>query len=183
MRFHSSINSPDDLHLPALCARIHARNGYIAFNQLDTARAVTMELLRTATRFQVEAIAYCVLPAHVSVLLAPTASAGDARGALRRWKQLAGRSHRVRTGCTLWKPRSAEWLIEDAATLWDVAGYLISEPVRLGLVRNVGEYRWLSAPPAVLNQLASGGHRPRMPVWWPAEDATSERRNGRSSPR
>ncbi len=186
MRLHSHVGSLDDLHLPAVCARVDTRDGYPALAQVDIARAVVMELLRTTARFEVEVVAYCVMPDHFVSLFAGRIQNADQRGALRRWKQVSGSAHRERTGRTLWQPRCAEWLINDVPNLWEVAAYLVLEPVRRRMVRSVEDYRWLSAPPSVLAHLASRGRAPLAPEWWPAEESgapIAARRSGRSSPR
>jgi hypothetical protein len=186
MRLQPSVDSLGDLHFPAVFARIETRDGHRAFAHLDTARAVTMELVRTATLFQVEPIAYCVLPSHVTVLLAGRVGEAEPNAALRRWKQLSGGAYRRRTQRTLWKPRCRARQLNEPAELWDVAIYLVHEPVRRRLVRQVRDYRWLSAPAAVLSHLHGSGRAPRRPEWWPSEasrDPTSECRSGRSSPR
>ena len=186
MRFHSSFGSLDDLHLPALFARIDTRDGYPALQTVDTARAVVMALLRTTTRFEVEPVAYCLMPDHVNLLLAGRVEGANPRAALRRWKQLSGAAHRARAGCTLWQPRSAEWMVEDVVSVWEVAACLVMEPVRRRVVRTVEDYRWLSAPPEVLRHLASRGRTPLPPDWWPPErspSAISGPRSARSSPR
>jgi REP element-mobilizing transposase RayT len=186
MRLHSHVGSLDGLHLPALCARVATRDGYPALAQVDIARAVVMELLRTTARFDVEVVAYCVMPDHAAVLLAGRGQEADQRAAVRRWKQVSGRAHRERTGRTLWQPRCAEWPIDDVPSLREVAAYLVLEPVRRRIVRSVADYRWLSAPPAVLGHLASRGRTPPAPEWWPAEETgalIAAPRSGRSSPR
>jgi putative transposase len=186
MRLHSSVSSLDDLHFPATFARVDTRHGYPALAQVDIARAVVMELLRTTTRFEVEVVAYCAMPEHVALLLAGRTEIADRCAALRRWKQVSGSAYRERTGRTLWQPRSAERLIDDEPTLRDVAAYLVLEPVRRRLVRSVAQYRWLSAPPAVLVDLSSRGRAPKAPEWWRTEDSdpsTAARRSARSSPR
>ena len=186
MRLHSHVGSLDDLHLPAVCARVDTRDGYPALAQVDIARAVVMELLRTTARFEVEVVAYCVLPDHVAVLIAGRNQNADQCAALRRWKQVSGSAHRKRTGRTLWQPRCAEWLINDVPNLWEIAAYLVLEPVRRRMVRSVEDYRWLSAPPSVLGHLASRGRAPHAPEWWPTGESgapIAAHRSGRSSPR
>jgi REP element-mobilizing transposase RayT len=186
MRLHSHAGSLDDLHLPAVCARVDTRHGYPALAQVDIARAVVMELLRTTGRFEVEVVAYCVMPEHAAVLLAGRSENADQRAALRRWKQVSGSAHRERTGRTLWQPRCAEWLVNDVPNLWEVAAYLVLEPVRRRMVRSALDYRWLSAPAAVLGHLASRGRAPQAPEWWPTGDSpasSAAHRNGRSPPR
>ncbi len=185
MRFHAHVGNLDDLHLPAVFARIETRDGYPSLAQVDTARAVVMELLRTTTRFEVEVVAYCVMPEHVGVLLAGRVDTADPRAAVRRWKQVSGTAHRERAGLTLWQPRCAEWLVGDVPTLWEVAAYLVMEPVRRRMVRSVEDYRWLSAPASVLQHLSSRGRAPHAPEWWPAPSAPASAalRSGRSSPR
>jgi REP element-mobilizing transposase RayT len=169
MRYHSPLGSLDDLHPPAVFARIETRDGYPALEHTDHARAVVMALLRTVSRYEVEPVAYCLLPDHIHLLLASRTEGADPRAALRRWKQVSGAAHRERAGRTLWKPRSAEWSVEDMASLWGVAAYLVMEPVRRRVVRTVDDYRWLSAPPEVMRQLASRGPAPPQPAWWPRE--------------
>lgn len=186
MRLHPNVGSLDDLQLPAVCARVDTRDGYPALAQVDTARAVVMELLRTTARFEVEVVAYCVMPCHVTVLLAGRSPHADAGGALRRWKQVSGRAYRERANRTLWQPRCAEWPLDTVPQLWEAAGYLVLEPVRRRLVRSVESYRWLSAPPAVLAHLAGRGRGPRAPEWWPKGEPgapSAARRSARSSPR
>jgi REP element-mobilizing transposase RayT len=186
MRFLSHVGSLDDLHLPAVFARIDTRDRHPTLAQVDIARAVVMELLRTTSRFEVEVVAYCLMPEHVAVLLAGRVSTADGHAALRRWKQVSGTAHRERTGRTLWQPRCAEWQVADVPALWEVAAYLVLEPVRRRMVRSVADYRWLSAPPGVLGHLASRGRAPQAPEWWPPEapiSASAARRSGRSSPR
>ena len=80
---------------------------------------------------------------------------------------MSGSAHRERTGRTLWQPRCAEWPIDDVPKLWEVAAYLVLEPVQATARRSVEDYRWLSAPPSVLGHLASRGRAPHAPEWWP----------------
>ena len=186
MRLPLSATGVDELHLPAVYARILTRQGYPALSQHGIAGAVTTELLRTMRRFGVEVVAYCMMPDQVSVLVAATEPGADAHEAIRRWKQVSGATHRGRTGRTLWKPRTPVWRIELASEVLEVAAHLVLEPVRRGLVRSVQEYRWLSAPPPVLRHLAARGKPPQIPPWWPCETsvpATCERRTARSFPR
>ena len=185
MRLHSNVGSLDDLFLPAICARVATRSGYPVLAQVDIARAVVMELLRTTTRFEVEVVAYCVMPDHAAVLLAGRIQDADLGAALRRWKQVSGRAHRERSGRTLWQPRCSEWPVDDVTNLWEVAAYLVTEPVRRKTVRAVEDHRWLSAPATVLQHLATRGRAPLAPPWWPADDLApiAARRSGRSSPR
>jgi hypothetical protein len=185
MRLSLSVATLQDLQLPAIYARIRTRRGYFALNQAGIAGMVTTELLRTTRRFQVEVVAYCVMPDCLSVLVAGTQPGAHAHDAIRRWKQVSGAAHRLRAGRTLWQPRTPVWPVESVSAILEVAAYLVLEPVRLGVVRAAEDYQWLSAPPAVLAHLFAKGKRPQAPHWWPPETTrvTSERRTGRSSPR
>ena len=141
-----------------------------------------MALLRTSRAFDVEALAYCVMPDHVQVVLAGRSDEADARTALRRWKQLSGGDHRLRTGQTLWRPRCAEHQLEEPGGLWEAVAYLLEEPVRAGLVRAAREHRWVSAPGHARRQPSGSGRAAARPDWWP-DRITSGRRSGYSSPR
>ncbi len=183
MRFPHDPFTLDDLHWPALYARVETRPGYPVLAQTDAARAVAMALQRTSRAFDVEPIAYCLMPNHVHLVLAGRAADADARTALRRWKQLSGAEHRLRTGQTLWRPKCAEHLLREPAEMWEAVAYLVEEPVRAGLVRLAGEHRWLSAPDFAARRLWRCSSRPAArPDWWP-DRITSGCRSGYSSPR
>ncbi|MCC7034960.1 MAG: hypothetical protein IT179_19210 [Acidobacteria bacterium] len=172
----------DQVHWPALYARVEAEPSYPVLARADVARAVVMTLLRTARPFEVVAVAYCVMPDHVQLVLAALAPGGDTRTALRRWKQVSGAAHRRRSGTTLWRPRCAEHALRDATELWDAVRYLADTPVRAGLARVAAEYRWLSAPAASARPPGGAGRPPARPAWWP-DRVTSGCRTGYSSPR
>lgn len=172
----------DHVHGPALYARVEAANGYPVLAATDVARAVVMALLRTSRAFDVAAVAYCVMPDHVHLVLAGQATDSDTRTALRRWKQVSGAAHRRRSGLTLWRPRCAEHVLHDPTALWEAVAYLAGEPVRAGLARVAGEYPWLSVPPACAPRLAGAGRPAPRPDWWP-DRITSGCRTGYSSPR
>lgn len=182
MRFPHDRFTFDEVHWPALYARVETRPGYPVLAATDAARAVVMALLRTSRAFGVAPVAYCLMPDHVHLVLAGCASAAEPRTALRRWKQLSGAEHRFRTRQTLWRPKCAEHLLREPAELWEAVAYLVEEPVRAGLVRIAGEHRWLSAPDQVAWRLARAGRPAARPDWWP-DRITSGCRSGYSSPR
>jgi hypothetical protein len=182
MPFSSDPFDLDDVQWPALYARVEARPGYRVLAGTDATRAVVMVLLRTAGAFGVASVAYCVMPDHVQVALLGRAGGADPRAALRRWKQLSGGDHRLRTGQTLWRPRCAERLLHEPAELWEAVSYLLEEPVRGGLVRVPAEYRWSWAPESVARHCASAGQPAARPAWWP-DRIISGCRSGYSSPR
>jgi REP element-mobilizing transposase RayT len=170
MRFALFDSSLDDLHLPARCVRADTRPGYPALAQADTARAVATELLRTATRFRIALLAYCLMPDHVHIIFAGRSGDADLAGAIARWRQLTGRRHRVRSGRTLWKPRCREWPLTDIAGIRDAAAFIVDEPVRMGLSRRAEHYAWSGAPASISARLASGRPAAR-PDWWPSAPA------------
>lgn len=169
----------DDVHWPALYARVEAAAGYPILATTDIARGVVMALLRTSRAFGVAPVAYCVMPDHVQLVLAGETPESDTRTALRRWKQVSGAGHRQRSGLTLWRPRCAEHALRDSTQLRDAVAYLAGEPVRAGIARAAGEYPWLSVPPACAR---GTGRPPARPDWWP-DRVTSGCRTGYSSPR
>jgi REP element-mobilizing transposase RayT len=170
----------DDVAGPFLYARVETRRGYLAFRQADAAGPLTRELLRTEVWFGVEVLAYCVMLDHVHLLVAADRAGADPRAALRRWKQLTGHEHRLRTGQTLWRAKSAERVLDGLPDAVAAARFLVKAPARAGLDAARHGYPWVRVSRWALGELWTG--RARKPAWWP-DRLIAGSRSGYSPPR
>jgi REP element-mobilizing transposase RayT len=171
----------DDLFGPVVYARVETRKGYLALAQADAAARVAGELRRTSLRFGVEVLAYCLLPDHVHLFVAALSPAAEPRSALRRWKQLTGQAHRLRTGATLWREGCAERFLDEPGAILDGVRYLVSTPLLAGFP-DLLQYRWLGLSRWTIDELLPGLVPPPRPAWWP-ERIIAGSRSGYSLPR
>ena len=84
--------------------------------------------------------AYCLMPDHVHLLAAMT-SRESITGAIRAWKSLCYRErHRRGDSARFWQRCFYDHDIRDDEGLFDVATYVLENPVRAGLVKNFHDY-------------------------------------------
>lgn len=102
-------------------------------------------LHEAAQRYECAVHAYVLMTNHVHLLVTPT-HAGAVSGFMqhigRRYVQYFNFQYR-RTG-TLWEGRYKASLVEAEAYLLTCYRYIESNPVRAGMVRDPGDYRWSS---------------------------------------
>jgi putative transposase len=112
----------------------------------DEDYAEYLQLVSTwCAHFQVTVWAYCLMPNHVHLVVAPATSESLARAlgeAHRRYTRYVNfregwRGH-------LWQERFASFVMDEPHLLAAVR-YVELNPVRAGLARTPGEYRWSSA--------------------------------------
>jgi hypothetical protein len=64
------------------------------------------------------------------------------------------------TGCPFWQPESYDHVVQHERVFENIRNYIERSPVRAGLVREPGEYRWSSARSATWGSPADQGVRP-----------------------
>ena len=102
--------------------------------------AVRSQMLHMAGPEGMVIRAYCYMPNHVHVLAHGTCPTADLRSFVRRWKQRSAyriaETHHVR----LWRTGYFDRILREHEGDASVARYILENPVRAGLARNVGEY-------------------------------------------
>jgi putative transposase len=98
-----------------------------------------------AKKFRCDLHAYVLMPNHIHLLLTPKIENG-----VGKLMQYVGRyyvqhfnAQHGRTG-TLWEGRYRATLIDPKAHLLELSHYIEANPVRAGLVEQVGDYAWSS---------------------------------------
>jgi putative transposase len=112
----------------------------------ETDRLVYLSLLRElCTETQCAVHAYCLMTNHVHLLLTPATPHGPSvlmRKIGQRYVPYFNRRY-GRTG-TLWEGRFKSCLVESSRYVLGCHRYIECNPVRAGMVRHAGAYRWSS---------------------------------------
>ena len=88
-----------------------------------------MRLLRT-----------CFMPDHAHLVLLGLSEFSDLRRLAARWKQATGYWYKARYGRSLWMNGYQDRLLRDGESTLDVVHYVLRNPVRAGLARQIGEF-------------------------------------------
>jgi putative transposase len=103
-------------------------------------------LIKYCSQFQVKVWAYCLMSNHIHLLAVPKFDFSLARSIGRTnliYTQYINKKYN-RSG-RLWQNRFFSCLIDKEEFLWSVTKYIETNPVRNGLVKQAGEYKWSSA--------------------------------------
>ena len=115
------------------------------FTDDRTVDVIRSELLRTASAYDVEVIAYCFMPNHLHVVIEGMTEKADLLKFTAMFRQRSGHRYRQRNDGDLWQEGYVDrFLREDEATL-DVVQYLVANPLRAGLCRDIREYPYVGS--------------------------------------
>jgi REP element-mobilizing transposase RayT len=89
--------------------------------------------------------AFVVMPNHVHILVSPLVSLPRLTKALKGYTAKRANQMLGLTGSPFWQEESYDRLVRDAAEGERIRSYIELNPVRAGLVREAGGYRWSSA--------------------------------------
>lgn len=116
------------------------------FSDLDPARAVIHALRREATAGTCRTLAWVLMPDHLHWLF--VLRDDELSRLVGRLKQSAARSvNRItgRTGEMLWQRGFYDRAVRDDEDVVQMARYIVANPVRAGLVENIGAYPFWDA--------------------------------------
>ena len=80
------------------------------------------------------------MPDHVHVLVEATATNSALCRLVNNWKQGTGYAYKRSTGSRLWQSGYYEHVLRQDEDRVKVIAYLMSNPIRAGLVRDIREY-------------------------------------------
>jgi len=92
-------------------------------------------------------IAYCLMPDHLHILVQASDNPRDLRVFVRGFKSYCSVANRsvatpVATNIKLWQRGFYEHILRKEDNVADVSAYILSNPVRKGLVQERGQYKW-----------------------------------------
>ncbi len=99
------------------------------------------------------------MPDHLHALVAGTSEQADLAAFVKRFKQLAGFAYKQRYGESLWQPGYHERVLRDDEGTEAVARYILANPVRAGLTRELGDYPFAGSGVFDLKELLTAWER------------------------
>ena len=111
-----------------------------AFHSLSLSAEAVRLLESTGEVHAVDVYAYCLMPDHAHVLAAPTGKASLVEF-VRDWKSLTDRAWRARQNTrSLWQRSFYDHVLRDEESVEIAARYIVSNPVRAGMVLDWRDY-------------------------------------------
>jgi putative transposase len=107
---------------------------------------VTLEQFRlTATEDQFAILAYCLMPDHIHVLLEGLTERSDLRRFVRIAKQRSAIRYSRHNGGRLWQEGYHDRVLRPDDDVLIFARYVLQNPVRAGLVEEIGDYKYVGS--------------------------------------
>ena len=99
-----------------------------------------MQLRRSAGAHDFALVTYCFMPDHVHLLAYGISERADLREFVVHFKKLTGFEYARRMGRRLWQPGYYDRVLRDEESTEAVARYVLENPIRAGMARQLGEY-------------------------------------------
>jgi REP element-mobilizing transposase RayT len=115
------------------------------FKDADIVYQAYLQFLRAAGTHRFEIIAYCFMPDHLHFVSHGTSEHSDCKAFIKAAKQYSGYAFKQRHDRRLWERYGLERVIRDDAELAATIGYIVSNPVRAGLVAHPSDYPYLGS--------------------------------------
>jgi putative transposase len=106
--------------------------------------------------------AFVVMPNHVHLLATPAVALPKLTKSLKGITSKRANEMLAMTGKSFWQEESYDHLVRHEREFEKIRNYIEENPVRAGLVREAGEYRWSSAGWATGGSPADQGVRPTI---------------------
>jgi len=119
------------------------RNDY--FRDGPRAEQVRDQLLRIAFEFDVEIIAYVLMPDHVHILTAGLTDGADNLAYAERLRRCSAFHFKRTFASTLWQEGYDDRVLRNEEATLDVVRYIVFNPVRARLVSRPVEYPYLGS--------------------------------------
>lgn len=110
------------------------------FTTAERVDLVRTQILRASSDEGVAVIADCYMPDHLHLLVEGQTDASDCRRFISRAKQFSGFYFQKQFRERLWQRYGYERVLRGEEGTLSVARYIIENPVRAGLVKNVTDY-------------------------------------------
>jgi putative transposase len=117
---------------------------------------VLLQISRAAVEQRFAVIAYGFMPDHLHLLVEGQAEASDGKCFITRAKQYSGHAYSKQFQGRLWQRYGFEHVLPDEEFTLAVARYILNNPIRAGLVRNVGDYPFVGSLRYDLGDLLDG---------------------------
>ena|SRR5947207_7377531 len=126
---------------------------HAAFQSEDVVGGVLEQLRQTCSFCAFANTAYCFMPDHLHVLATAQSESADLEEFVKRFKQSTGFMYRKNHGQRLWQPGYHDRVLRDDEATEAVARYVLANPVRAGLTKELGEYPFAGSDVYSLTEL------------------------------
>jgi len=110
------------------------------FNKADHVELVCTHFAQRSAHEHFEIPAYCFMPDHVHLLVEGTQDDSDLKQFIKSAKQYSGFYFSRKTQEQLWQRYGFERVLRGEEGTWNVARYIVTNPIRSGLVDSLHEY-------------------------------------------
>jgi putative transposase len=141
-RFHKPLRLPKVHYLGrrAYFLTLCARDRIPYFRSPRIARWLLKSLQQISVQQSFSLHAYCLMPDHLHILLQGDSPSSDLLSFVKTFKHKTTFYFRAKTGKTLWQISFFDHILRTAEDLSKSAEYILSNPVRAGLVQRPNEY-------------------------------------------
>jgi putative transposase len=106
---------------------------------------VLSQISRAAGENHFDAIAYCFMPDHLHLLVEAVSENSDCKRFIARAKQYSGFDYADARQARLWQRYGYEHVLRDEEMMLVVAKYVLENPIRAGLVKQVEDYPFVGS--------------------------------------
>ena len=124
------------------------------FTDTAVVELVLKHFLRQAEEQAFEVLAYCFMPDHVHLLIEGLKDDSDCKRFISRAKQFSGFYYKQQHKQKLWQRYGYERVVRDDEATIDVARYILANPLRAGLVKDIREFRFTGSSVATIGELS-----------------------------
>jgi putative transposase len=124
-----------------------------AFKDRSAAAQTLDHFLRAAEEERFALSSYCLMPDHAHLLVRALDATSNLRQFVKSAKERSGRAYRKHSGQRLWQEGYFERVLRDDSEARQIAQYIVTDPVRAGLVARADEYEFVGATEWALEEL------------------------------
>jgi len=106
---------------------------------------VQAQFLSTSARWDVEVVAYCLMPDHLHALLEGRTALADCRKCADVFRRRSALNFRREHGTRLWQDGYFDHVLRTEEVTLDVVSYIVLNPVKAGLCPDAGLYPLLGS--------------------------------------
>jgi len=134
-----------------------------AFEDAGIASETLAHFLRVSAADSFAVLAYCLMPDHAHLLVRGLSATSDLRLFVKTAKEESGRAYSKRCDKRLWQEGYFDRVLRDDADARGYAAYIVTDPVRSGLVAKVTDYQFVGSTEWTLDDLARVDCNERVP--------------------
>jgi REP element-mobilizing transposase RayT len=123
------------------------------FEDHVVAEAARRELLRTATTYRVEVMAYVFMPDHLHAVLNGLAADSDLLRFMDMFRQRTGYAYPQKSSGRLWQEGYDDRFLRAEESTLDVVAYVVANPIRAGLCKDIRDYPFLGSSRYSIDEL------------------------------